>query len=242
MNSEKTDEMALLELIGIRKQYDTKAALKDVNLSVEKGSTVTLLGPNGAGKTTLLKIMSGIMAPTEGKVLYHGNSGSSRRLKADTFYLGHKNSLYSSLTVLENLNFFSDLFALNRNGHIEDILREHGLWERRHDPVRELSQGMKRRLALTRGFVTGQTLIALDEPFVGLDMKWRALVVEKVESLKRQGKTLVLSTHLVEEGYALADYVAFMHKGTLSFVKERDSVSLDEIKDSFCTEVELACR
>lgn len=233
--------MALLELKDIRKQYHTKTALRDVNLSIESGSAVTVFGPNGAGKTTLLKIMSGVMSPTEGEVLYRDKPDSNRSLKRETFYLGHKNSLYNGLTVLENLNFFSRLFTRSQDGLIEGVLREHGLWERRHDPVRELSQGMRRRLALTRGFVTGQGLIMLDEPFVGLDMKWRASVVEKIGGLKRQGKTLVLSTHLVDEGYALADHIVFMQKGRISFIRERDSVSLEEIRELFCSGVETAC-
>ncbi len=233
--------MPLVQLKAIKKQYHTKTALRDVTLDIESATAVTVFGPNGAVKTTLLKIMSGIMAPTEGRVLYNGSSDSARALRRDTFYLGHKNSLYNGLTVMENLNFFSKLFGRKRDGNIEEVLRGHGLWERRLDPVGELSQGMKRRLALVRGFITGQALIILDEPFVGLDMKWRASVLQKIDGLKRQGRTLVVSTHLVDEGYALADSIVYMHKGRIEFIKDKEQVSLEEIRGLFCSDAELAC-
>jgi heme ABC exporter ATP-binding subunit CcmA len=226
--------MKILELIGIKKLYHSNAALKGIDLSVEKGNSLSVLGPNGAGKTTLLKIISGIMSPTEGKIIYKNNQSSENDRKKEIFFLGHKNSLYNTLTVLENINFVCRLFSRN-NGDtsVENILREHGLWERRNDPVGELSQGMKRRLAIAKGFLINPEIFIMDEPFSGLDIRWRSSTLSKIKDFKRQGKSLVLSTHLVEVGYELADNIAFLHRGKILFIKKKEEVEVEEIKGLF---------
>jgi ABC-type multidrug transport system ATPase subunit len=102
--------MNLFDLKGISKEYHSKSALNRVDLSMEKGEFLSVLGPNGAGKTTLLKIMSGIMSPTSGKILYKDRALSESAIKKEISYLGHKNSLYNSLSVLENIDFVCELF------------------------------------------------------------------------------------------------------------------------------------
>ena len=234
----------IIELNAIKKLYQSKAALQDVCLSLEHGEAITLFGPNGAGKTTLMKIIAGIMAPTHGKMLYQGKPLSESPSKRETFYLGHKNALYGGLTILENMQFSARLFGHKDGGMVETVLKEHGFWERRNDTVRELSQGMKRRLALARGFVSSPTLLVLDEPFVGLGIKWRRSVMDKISAMKQAGATLVLSTHLVDEGYELADRILFLDKGRTLLCKRRDEVSVDEIKEMFegtPVPVRLAC-
>ena len=234
----------LLELKDIGKQYQRRAALQGVDLSLKRGESIALFGPNGAGKTTLMKIISGLMAPTRGEFLFCGKPASESPLRRETFYLGHKNALYGGLTVLENMNFTERLHNMRDGGSVEAVLREHGFWERRNDTVRELSQGMKRRLAFARAFVMKPALMVLDEPFVGLDIKWRRSVMEKIHEMKQAGVTLVLSTHLVDEGYELAERIMFLDKGRALFTKCRDEVGVDEIKDMFegtPLPVRLAC-
>jgi heme ABC exporter ATP-binding subunit CcmA len=225
--------MTLMEISGIKKYFHSRPALNGIDLGIREGESVTIFGPNGAGKTTLIKILSGIMAPGEGKISFNGNSSESD-MKSHIFYLGHKNSLYNSLTVSENMDFMNRLFSRN-NGtqRIETVLREHGLWERRNDPVNELSQGLKRRVAIARGFITDPKILIMDEPFTGLDMKWRWLVLEKIKELKESGKSLVLATHLVEEGYELADRIVFLDKGHLVFMKEKQETDINEILEVF---------
>jgi heme ABC exporter ATP-binding subunit CcmA len=221
--------MQLLELTGIKKDFNMKAALAGVDISVDKGSALTIFGPNGAGKTTLMKIMSGIMAPSEGKVFYNGTSLSFNGQRSETYYLGHKNALYNALTVQENLNFTARLFGNRKMEMVETVLQEHGFWEKRHALVQELSQGMKRRLAITKGFLTDQNLLILDEPFAGLDIKWRRSISNKINDLKKQGKSLVISTHLAEEGYELADFIAFLHRGKVIFIKKKEKLKVSDI-------------
>lgn len=223
----------LLELKNIRKQYRSKVVLHDVCLALGQGESITFFGPNGAGKTTLMKIVSGIMASTHGDILYRGIPVSESSVKQETFYLGHKNALYGSLSILENMDVTARLFGQQNSGIVEAILKEHGFWERRNDSVRELSQGMKRRLAIARGLVSKPSMMVLDEPFVGLDIKWRRSVMEKIRQMKHGGATLVLSTHLVDEGYELADRILFLDKGKTMFCKRREEVSVDEIKGMF---------
>ncbi len=225
--------MNIIELKGVRKQYHAKPALSGIDMYVRRGDCVTIFGPNGAGKTTLLKIVSGIMSPTEGKVFYNDRLYSESDIKKDTFYLGHRTSLYNALTVMENMDFIRRLFSLGRSREIEDILRGHGLWERRNDPVNELSQGMKRRLALAKGFIINPELFILDEPFTGLDFRWRSAILSKIKDIKGRGRSVLISTHLVEEGYKLASRVAFLHKGKLLFIKDRDEVDIEEIYGLF---------
>jgi heme ABC exporter ATP-binding subunit CcmA len=226
----------IIELRGIKKQYHAKTALDGINMDVKEGDSITIFGPNGAGKTTLLKILSGIMAPTEGRISYNSKSYSESDIKKEIFYLGHKASLYNTLTVLENMDFVCRLFSFNqREKSVEDTLREHGLWERRKDPVNELSQGMKRRLALAKGFIINPRVFILDEPFTGLDLQWRHSILSRIKDIKKNGKSIIVSTHLVEEGYDLADYVAFLHKGRFLFFKKKEEVDIGEIYNLFDT-------
>lgn len=225
--------MILMELRGIKKHFHSRPALNGIDISVREGEAITVFGLNGAGKTTLIKILSGIMTPGEGKIVFNGNSSGSDMMR-HIFYLGHKNSLYNSLTVSENMNFVNRLFSSSKGTQrIETVLKEHGLWERRNDPVKELSQGLKRRVAIARGFVTDPKILIMDEPFTGLDLKWRWSVLEKIRELKENGKSLVLATHLVEEGYELADRIVFLNKGRLLFIKEKQETNISEILDVF---------
>jgi heme ABC exporter ATP-binding subunit CcmA len=225
--------MQLLELTGIKKDFNTKAALAGIDIKLSKGSLLTIFGPNGAGKTTLMKIMAGIMDPSEGKVLYKGKPLSYNGQQREVYYLGHKNALYNALTVKENMNFTARLFGNRTAETVDTVLREHGFWEKRNALVQELSQGMKRRLAITKGFLTNQNLLILDEPFAGLDIKWRRSISSKVNDLKSQGKSLVISTHLAEEGYELADSIAFMHRGKVKFIRRKEELEVSDIRTLF---------
>jgi len=225
--------MALLELKKIKKDYNTKPALTGVDFVLPRGSAVTIFGSNGAGKTTLLKIMAGIMSPTEGEVCFRDKKLSLSDLRGEIYYLGHNNALYNGLTVAENLQFSARLFDIRGYGRVESILQEHDFWEQRHTLVQELSQGMKRRLAITKGFLTDPDLLILDEPFAGLDIKWRRSVLSKINDLKQQGKSLVLSTHLAEEGCDLADSIAFLHRGKIQFLKKREAMRAADIQALF---------
>ncbi len=228
--------MNIIKLKGISKHYHAKTALKGIDMDIGAGACITVFGPNGAGKTTLLKIISGIMAPTEGKAFYNSRSYSESEIKKETFYLGHKTSLYNALTVMENMDFVCRLYSFKqREKSVESALKENGLWERRNDPVNDLSQGMKKRLALAKGFITDPKVVILDEPFTGLDIRWRSTILSKIKEIRRRGKSVIVSTHLVEEGCELADHVAFLRKGKLLFINKREEVDTKEIYRLFAS-------
>jgi ABC-2 type transport system ATP-binding protein len=225
--------MQLLKLTGIKKEFNNKAALAGIDISVAIGSSLIIFGPNGAGKTTLMKIMAGIMEPSDGEIFYKGKRMSFNGQQSEVYYLGHKNALYNALTVKENLDFTASLFGKRRTEPVEAVLQEHGFWQTRNALVQELSQGMKRRLAITRGFLTNQSLLILDEPFAGLDIKWRRSISNKINDLKKKGKSLVISTHLAEEGYELADSIAFLHQGKVKFIKKKEELEVSDIRTLF---------
>ncbi len=123
--------MNIIELRGVKKQYHAMTALSGIDMGVGEGDSITIFGPNGAGKTTLLKIMSGIMSPTEGKVFYNDKSYSETDIQKETFYLGHKTSLYNALTVLENMDFTCRLFSLNHMMTVSMSILKVWTWMRR---------------------------------------------------------------------------------------------------------------
>lgn len=230
----------LLKTEGLRKTYGSRPVLSGIDLTLRKGETMVLFGPNGAGKTTLMKILSGIMQPTEGKVSFLGEPTSGSALRNKIFYLGHKNAMYNGLTVMENMAFTAQLFSVHKDGTVQALLKEHGLWDRRNDVLRELSQGMKRRLAIMRAFLCSAPLLVLDEPFAGLDIRWRRDIALKMLELAKRGKSLLFSTHLVQEGCEIADKVCFLDKGKMMLHKHREESTPEEVQALFGPAAELA--
>jgi heme ABC exporter ATP-binding subunit CcmA len=225
----------MLRLTGIGKTYGLRPVLKDVNARVEKGEIFVLFGHNGAGKTTLLKIAAGIMPPTKGKVEFPGNQDD----RSGIFYLGHRNSLYGELTVLENIRFFLDIRnGKERTTNLSETLTDFGLWQRRNDPVKALSQGMKRRLALMKGLISGAGLFILDEPFSGLDIRWKDTLIERFMEIRKNGGSLLIATHLVHEGCRIADRIGLLESGALAFLEEREraaeAIIQERLKNEIC--------
>lgn len=224
----------MLTLKDIGKTYGLRPVLKAINMTVEKAEVFVLFGHNGAGKTTLLKISAGITPPTKGRVIVDDRVTK----RGGIFYLGHKNSLYTELTVMENIRFFLSM----RNGtamvdSIEETLEEFGLWQRRNDPVKALSQGMKRRLALMKGIISGSSLLLLDEPFSGLDLGWKDKVLEKLLKLKDRGTSLLIATHLISEGCQIADRVGLLERGELTLLQDKDQINESMIQERLRNEV-----
>ena len=224
----------MLTLKDIGKTYGLRSVLKAINMTVEKAEVFVLFGHNGAGKTTLLKISAGITPPTKGRVIVDDRVTE----RGGIFYLGHKNSLYTELTVMENIRFFLNM----RNGtamvdSIEETLEEFGLWQRRNDPVKALSQGMKRRLALMKGIISGSSLLLLDEPFSGLDLGWKDKVLEELLKLKDRGTSLLIATHLISEGCQIADRVGLLERGELTLLQDKDQINESMIQERLRNEV-----
>ena len=201
----------------LSKRYGHIHALREVDLSVDKGGSLVLLGPNGAGKSTLLGILAGRIRPTEGTVVLEGGeirTGNAARRK--TGYLGHATLLYPGLTALENLRFTGQLYGVaDPSTRAEELLEFVGLTDRRDDRVEGFSRGMQQRLSIARTLVHDPELILLDEPFSGLDYHSSSAFAASLAQIRDGNRTLIVATHDMEAVSVLGDTVAVMERGKI---------------------------
>lgn len=208
----------MLEVRNLRKSYGSVVAVDDVSFGVGRGELVAVLGPNGAGKTTTVSIISGLVTPDRGEVSIDGASlrGDADPLKRRIGLVPQDIALYDELSARDNLRFFGALFGLDgqaAEAAIQSVLTWVGLAERARDRVATFSGGMKRRLNLAAGLLHDPDILLLDEPTVGVDPQSRNAIFDNLEDLKRRGKTLVYTTHYMEEAERLADRVVIIDRG-----------------------------
>lgn len=202
-----------------KKTYIT--ALKHVSLTVEKGQTVGLLGENGAGKTTLLRTIATLLQPTEGKVIvaeYDTNTNPEEVKKRIGVLFGGETGLYDRLTAKENLAYFAALYGLSKHEtkvRIDELAKMFGMKDYLNRKVGGFSKGMRQKVAIARTLIHNPEIILFDEPTTGLDITSSNVFRQLVHQLKREGKTIIFSSHIMEEVSMLCDSVAMMHKGEL---------------------------
>ncbi len=208
--------MDAVRCIDISKRFGQRWALTHVSMELPAGRTVLLTGANGAGKTTLLKMLATASRPTRGRLEIFGLSAHEHldALRPRVAMFGHATELYDDLSVAENLDLVARFVGGERRRAAE-VLAQVGLKARAHSPVRTLSAGMKRRLALARIIVREPELVLLDEPFTQLDPEGVALTEELVRDLRRRWVTLVVATHDVERGRALCELHLHIEGGTV---------------------------
>jgi ABC-2 type transport system ATP-binding protein len=209
----------MLVLKDVRKCYGDLAAVDGISLEVRRGEIFGLLGPNGAGKTTTVHIAVGMLKPEQGSVLIE-NLGSPElpEVRAHLGVAPQSLALYDALTGEQNLRFFGRIYGLSGRRLAERIawaLEFAALVDRRRDAVRTYSGGMKRRLNLAAALIHDPDLILLDEPTVGVDPQSRNSIFENILSLKQQGRTIVYTTHYMEEAERLCDRIAVIDHGKL---------------------------
>jgi ABC-2 type transport system ATP-binding protein len=209
----------MLALQGLRKRYGAQVALDGLSLEVRRGEIFGLLGPNGAGKTTTVGLAIGLLAPDEGTVTIAGlGSPSSPRVRAHIGLAPQALALYDGLSGEENVAFFGSVYGLAGARLAEQVkaaLAFVGLLDRAQDRVGAYSGGMKRRLNLAVALVHDPELILLDEPTVGVDPQSRNLIFDNVRRLREAGKTIVYTTHYMEEAERLCDRVGIVDNGRL---------------------------
>ena len=208
----------MLEVTGLKKSYGKVIAVDGVDLRAGAGETVGLLGPNGAGKTTTVSIIAGLLRPDSGEVLIEGSPlrGDTDPIKRKIGLVPQDMALYDELSALDNLVFFAALYELDRataRRAIAEALALVGLADRARDKVGTYSGGMKRRLNLAAALVHDPRILLLDEPTVGVDPQSRNAIFENLEILKRRGKTLVYTTHYMEEAERLCDRIIIIDHG-----------------------------
>ncbi len=209
----------MLRLTNIRKAYNGNVAVDGLSLEVRKGEIFGLLGPNGAGKTTTVSMAVGLLAPDSGEIALDG--GSSPMNPAVRRRIGiapQALAIYEMLTGEENLTFFGKIEGLSGQtlkDRVKTSLEFVGLYDRRRDRAEAYSGGMKRRLNIAAALVHDPDLILLDEPTVGVDPQSRNAIFEKIEALRDAGKTVVYTTHYMEEAQRLCNRVGVVDHGKL---------------------------
>jgi lipooligosaccharide transport system ATP-binding protein len=203
------------------KSFGSLRAVDDLSFSVEEATCYSLLGPNGAGKTTMMKMLYGKALPDKREESHYDVYGyDPRKEELQIKYLSgmvqQENSLDENLNVIQNLRIYAKYFAIPKktaNPRIEELLGFMELSDKRKAKIKHLSGGMKRRLVIARSLLNEPKLLILDEPTTGLDPQVRQLIWDKLTSLKRQGVTILLTTHYMDEAFHLADRVMIMDKG-----------------------------
>lgn len=212
--------MSEITISNISKWYGTekkgKFSVKDLNISIKKGSVFGFLGPNGAGKTTTIKMIVGLAKPTSGHIKIAGGSPDDISVKQKIGFMPESPSFYLYLTGREFLEFVSSLFAIkNNNDKIDELLKSVELFDAANRQVRTYSKGMLQRLGLAQALINDPEILFLDEPLDGLDPLGRAEIKKIILALKAKNKTIFLNSHILSDVAELCDYVGIIDKGTL---------------------------
>lgn len=220
---------AALHVDRVFKFFGDYPALRDIGFALQPGSCLALLGRNGAGKTTLLRILAGLSRASKGQVLVFGKDAREQGTRARIGVLGHGIAIYDELSAIENLMLFANLYGLkDPRGQGMKWLERTGLGRVADSLVREFSRGMRQRLAVARAFIHEPSLLLLDEPFTALDDRAIAVLQSLLADAKREGRSIVMSTHQLREALELASEVALIDKGRLAFYGERTQEMADD--------------
>ncbi len=210
---------------NLSKIYDNGfKALKNINLDIKKGEIFAMLGPNGAGKTTLISIICGIVKPSAGKVTVEKFDiiKDYRETRSRIGLVPQELTLEQFETVYNNVSYSRGLYGKKPNpDHIQKILRQLSLWEKKDLGLRQLSGGMKRRVLIAKALSHEPTILFLDEPTAGVDVELRQEMWEVVKSLRETGVTIILTTHYIEEAEAIADRVGVINQGEIVIVEQK---------------------
>ena len=213
-----------IEIKNLSKIYDNGFnALKNINLNIKKGEIFAMLGPNGAGKTTLISIICGIVNPTSGEVKVDNFDIISdyRKTRSRIGLVPQELTLEQFETVFNNISYSRGLYGKKPSpSHIEKILKQLSLWDKKDLRLRQLSGGMKRRVLIAKALSREPSILFLDEPTAGVDVELRKDMWKIVENLRKTGVTIILTTHYIEEAEAIADRVGVINQGEIIVVDD----------------------
>ena len=209
----------------LSKVYDNGFnALKKINLNVKEGEILAMLGPNGAGKTTLISIICGIVTPSSGTVTVDGFDiiKNYRETRSRIGMVPQELHLESFETVFDTVSYSRGLYGKSpKPEHIEKILKDLSLWDKKDQRLRQLSGGMKRRVLIAKALSHEPKILFLDEPTAGVDVELRRDMWMVVDDLRKTGVTIILTTHYIEEAEAIADRVAVINQGEIIVVEDK---------------------
>ncbi len=217
--------MSIISVSNLSKTYPSGfTALKNINLDIRRGEIFALLGPNGAGKTTLISIICGLAVQTEGTVTVGGHDiAKDYRAARSMIGLVPQELHTDAFEKVKNTAAFSrGLFGKSRNpAHIEKVLRDLSLWDKKDSPIITLSGGMKRRVMIAKALAHEPQILFLDEPTAGVDVELRKAMWEVVRELRNSGVTIILTTHYIEEAEEMADRIGVINKGEIVLIEEK---------------------
>jgi ABC-2 type transport system ATP-binding protein len=215
----------ILEINELSKTYENGfSALSNTSLNVKEGEILALLGPNGAGKTTLISTICGISLPTSGQIKVGGFDIQSQYREARKLIglVPQEITLEPFEKVINTIRFSRGLFGKPKDdAYVEKVLRSLSLWDKKDSRIMQLSGGMKRRVLIAKALAHEPRLLFLDEPTAGVDVELRQSMWAVVEELRKDGVTIILTTHYIEEAEAIADRIAVIAKGSIRLVEEK---------------------
>jgi ABC-2 type transport system ATP-binding protein len=215
----------IISVANLSKTYASGfRALKSINLDIRRGEIFGLLGPNGAGKTTLISIICGIVNPSEGTVTVDGHDimRDYRVTRAMIGLVPQELTTDAFETVWATVSFSRGLFGKPRNpAHIEKVLRELSLWDKKDNKMMTLSGGMKRRVLIAKALAHEPQILFLDEPTAGVDVERRKDMWQVVRTLRASGVTIILTTHYLEEAEEMADRIGVINRGEITLVEDK---------------------
>ena len=215
----------ILEINELSKTYENGfLALSNTSLNVKEGEILALLGPNGAGKTTLISTICGISLPTSGQIKVGGFDIQSQYREARKLIglVPQEITLEPFEKVINTIRFSRGLFGKPKDdAYVEKVLRSLSLWDKKDSRIMQLSGGMKRRVLIAKALAHEPRLLFLDEPTAGVDVELRQSMWAVVEELRKDGVTIILTTHYIEEAEAIADRIAVIAKGSIRLVEEK---------------------
>lgn len=210
----------IIEVSDLTKKYGKNTALDSICLNIYKGEIFGLLGPNGAGKSTFISVLTTISKPTSGDILIKNFSVKKHpdKVKRNIGFVPQDVALYPMLSGLDNLNFWAGVYGIRgstKRERISEALSIVGLEDRAKDRVEEYSGGMKRRLNIAVALLHHPEILVMDEPTVGVDIQSRKYILDAVKDLKSKGRTIIFTSHYIDEMESLCDRVAIMNMGVI---------------------------
>lgn len=241
MPATETDIEYDIEAEGLKKSFGNFEALRGIDLRIRKGEFFTLFGPNGAGKTTFIKLLATLTKPSSGTLTISGFDAKkeAQKVRKITGVISHDPFLYENLSAFENIKFFGTLYEIRDiDRRARDVINQVGLGARMHDLVRNFSRGMKQRLAVARAVVHEPSILLLDEPYTGLDQHGARVFAEMLTLLKSNNRTILMTTHNIDEGLGLSDRVGILTGGRMAYEAARDEIDANGFKELYISKVD----
>ena len=225
----------MLEAKKIKKSFGKNLVLKNVSFTAKAGQVTGIIGPNGAGKTTFLKIASTILSPSEGSIIYSGNTfWLNKKIRKDIGFVSHEPLLYLDLTPLENLHLFGSLYGLNLTSQqIENCLAKINMRAFANKPMRSFSRGMIQSVAFTKAMIHDPHFVLLDEPFTAMDAHSTQTIKDFIFELIERKKTVLLVMHDLNVCYSLSNRILILSGGEITDDLDTQKMSLKEVSELY---------